>query len=158
MVEFCGELSDSCKSYVQKSMTKVASFAALITLVVLSIPIIIVTILWHWIVILFLLIPILALIFTSIPKLNSPMKVLNLYLPQKMAIQNGIINIECKKLTQSRPMSAVKKVVDLGEWYQIIFYFPQKSLYFVCQKNLITKGSIEEFEEIFEGKIIQVEI
>ena len=33
------------------------------------------------------------------------------------------------------------------------FIFGKISDKFICQKDLLTKGSLEEFERIFEGKI-----
>ena len=47
-----------------------------------------------------------------------------------------------------------KKVVDMGDWYKIYFYFPHKSNIFLCQKDLIVQGTIEEFENIMYGKIV----
>ncbi len=49
----------------------------------------------------------------------------------------------------------MKKITDEGDWYQIIFYFPHKVGDCICQKDLITEGSIEEFENIFEGLIVK---
>ena len=52
-----------------------------------------------------------------------------------------------------KPISKVKKVIDMGEWYYIIFKFGDISNSWICQKDLITQGTIEDFEKIFEGKI-----
>lgn len=52
----------------------------------------------------------------------------------------------------------VKKVVDFGEFYKIIFCFPKKTYDCICQKNLVTKGSIEDFEEIFSELIVRKNI
>ena len=49
----------------------------------------------------------------------------------------------------------VKKVIDKGNFYIILFYFPHKDVNFICQKDLIVEGTIEEFEEFFEGKIVR---
>ena len=49
----------------------------------------------------------------------------------------------------------VKCIFDFGDWYHIVFKFPTKSIYCVCQKNLLEEGTIEEFETIFEGKIVR---
>ena len=49
----------------------------------------------------------------------------------------------------------VKKVIDKGNFYIILFYFPHKDVNFICQKDLIVEGTIEEFEELFEGKIVR---
>ena len=52
-------------------------------------------------------------------------------------------------------IDSVKRVVDYGEWYDFVFYYSDRDLYFVCQKSLLTKGTLEEFEALFEGKIVR---
>jgi len=49
----------------------------------------------------------------------------------------------------------VKKVYDYGEFYFISFYFGKISCYFICQKSLLTQGTIEDFEKLFDGKIVK---
>lgn len=44
----------------------------------------------------------------------------------------------------------IESVYDYGEYY----HFWQGDL-FICQKSLITQGTLEEFERLFEGKIIR---
>lgn len=63
--------------------------------------------------------------------------------------KDGLIDGE-KNNTVGR-VSKVAKVIDMGGWYHIIFHYGQS--YFICQKNLIVKGTIKEFEKLFEGKI-----
>lgn len=43
----------------------------------------------------------------------------------------------------------------MGDWYVIDFYFPYKNLFFICQKNLLIQGSIDEFERLFEDNIVK---
>lgn len=42
-----------------------------------------------------------------------------------------------------------------GEFYDIIFYFSNKVLNCICQKDLIVEGTMEEFEKLFEDKIVR---
>ncbi len=49
----------------------------------------------------------------------------------------------------------VKEVGDYGEFYYIVFSRPNAEPSVLCQKDLIVKGSIEEFEKFFDGKIIK---
>lgn len=158
MIEFCGELSSECKQYMIKNETKNAFIGALIVSVLFSIIIIILAFLWEWIAILFIIIPILLVIFQIIPHTKKSLSLMiGLIVPKKLNISEGLIDIECERQSEIRSMSNVKKVLDLGEWYHIQFYFP-KSAHFVCQKDLITKGTIEEFEKLFEGKIVRKEL
>lgn|GEM_PF-2504130 len=62
-----------------------------------------------------------------------------------------------------KTISDVRKVIDYGEWYEIVFYGRKNGyyadeknlLYCICQKDLIVTGTIEDFEKLFEGKIIR---
>lgn len=56
-----------------------------------------------------------------------------------------------------RPIRKVQKVIDQGDFYELKFGwllnggFMKES--FICQKDLLTEGSLNEFESLFEGKI-----
>ena len=52
-----------------------------------------------------------------------------------------------------RYISDASRVIDYGEFYHICFPFGKICNEFICQKNLLTKGTLEEFEALFEGKI-----
>lgn len=54
-----------------------------------------------------------------------------------------------------KSLSKVKKVLDCGDWYYIIFKFGDITNSWTCQKDLIIEGTIEEFEKLFEGKIVR---
>lgn len=56
---------------------------------------------------------------------------------------------------QKKPIKKVKKVIDAGEWYYLVFKWSGINASFVCQKNLLTQGTLEEFEALFEGKIVR---
>ena len=63
---------------------------------------------------------------------------------------NGKICYKCHKIQD------VKKILDYGEFYAIIFYFPNADRRFICQKDYIVQGTIEEFEQLFKGKIVRL--
>ena len=52
-----------------------------------------------------------------------------------------------------KPIKKIKKVLDDKDCYYVIYGDMNNSI--VCQKNLLTEGSIEEFEALFQGKIIR---
>ncbi len=52
-------------------------------------------------------------------------------------------------------ISKVKKVIDYDTYYFVCFRIIDGKAGIVCQKNLLTEGTIEEFEELFKGKIIR---
>ena len=50
-----------------------------------------------------------------------------------------------------KPLKKVKKILDAQNCYYIIYADINNSI--VCQKDLLVEGTIEEFEELFAGKI-----
>ena len=78
----------------------------------------------------------------------------SLILPKTIRLQGDTIISESEKFCETRNLGDVKEVIDKGDWYQIKFFFPNKSARFVCQKSLTTQGSLAEFEKIFEAKLI----
>ncbi|MBR2971777.1 MAG: hypothetical protein IKC61_02480 [Clostridia bacterium] len=53
-------------------------------------------------------------------------------------------------------ISKAKRVNDYGDFYEIVFPLSAGiSENFICQKSLLTKGTLEEFEALFEGKIVR---
>ena len=59
------------------------------------------------------------------------------------------------KVWRTRKLSRVKKVLDCGEVYYIIFKFGDITNSWVCQKSNIISGTIEEFESLFKDKIVK---
>lgn len=59
--------------------------------------------------------------------------------------QNGVIT--------TKPVKKIKKVVDYGGYYLLFVNRWDASNSIICQKDLLADGNIEEFENIFAGKI-----
>ncbi len=55
-------------------------------------------------------------------------------------------------VTLEQNVRNVRWVLDFGEWYHIVFRSKFDQGRFVCQKDLLVKGTIEEFESLFEEK------
>ena len=78
-------------------------------------------------------------------------------LPQSIIIENGEVetvgtgelSYKCKSIQD------IKEIRDMGNFYAIIFYFPNMDRRFICQKDLLVEGTIEEFEELFKDKIVR---
>ena len=47
----------------------------------------------------------------------------------------------------------VKKLVDYDKYYYILYGGANRAI--ICQKDLLVEGTIEEFENIFAGKIVR---
>lgn len=57
------------------------------------------------------------------------------------------------------PVSGIKQIKDYGEFYRIKLYVVSYIGYdfdiFNCQKDLLIKGTLEEFEKMFDNKIVR---
>ena len=87
-------------------------------------------------------------------------RILSFKIPIRLVIDANTISTTAlgeKESMKTKPLAAVKKVIDRGEWYDIIFKYGNMSNSWVCQKDLIKKGTIDEFEEIFKSKILRQE-
>ncbi len=74
-------------------------------------------------------------------------------LPKKVIINEGVITSVSDKTTISKNIAQIKVIRDCGEFYHIVFPRIYIDAVFVCQKNLLSKGTIEEFELLFRDKI-----
>lgn len=73
--------------------------------------------------------------------------------PRRVYIENDIIICQSNALVESRSIQDVKEVRDYGGFYYLVFPFGKYSYRFVCQKDLLTSGTIADFEAMFVGKI-----
>lgn len=86
--------------------------------------------------------------------------------PKKVLAQRIYIDTEEETIIREHDSSDVKevfhmlntveKVLDYGEWYYFDFAYGDKDNCFACQKDLLTQGTLEEFEALFQGKIERV--
>jgi hypothetical protein len=74
-------------------------------------------------------------------------------LPKRIYIKDDHIVCIADRYTDSKFISDVNKVIDHGEFYELCFPLGKVSEKFICQKDLLTKGSLREFESIFKKKI-----
>ncbi len=74
-------------------------------------------------------------------------------LPKNIVIDDEFIICKTNQGGETRLISDVKSVIDHGEFYQFVFPFGKISTNFICQKELLVKGSLKEFEAIFEEKL-----
>lgn len=59
------------------------------------------------------------------------------------------------KKTRKKQLKQIRKVIDAGECYYVIYKWGEITNCIICQKDLIREGTIEEFEELFKGKIVK---
>lgn len=79
-------------------------------------------------------------------------------LPKKIYIRDELIVSISDEYTDTKFITDIKEVYDYGDFYVVLFPFGKLSHHFVCQKSLITNGSLEEFETLFENMIVKKSI
>lgn len=153
MIEFNGYLSGKALEKFQENARKLGQNLFIVSLLLL-LPVIIyiAKIFREWMIIgIYCL---LIIIFPVLLRLPNRKKADLGITPKRIYTDGEHIVCIADKYTESRLVDEVSKVLDYGEFYILVFPFGRVSEKFVCQKNLLTKGSIEEFEALFEGKIV----
>lgn len=75
--------------------------------------------------------------------------------PKRIFLEDDRIVCVADKYEESRWIDDVKQVRDCGAFYELVFPMGKLSEKFICQKSLLSKGSLDEFEALFEGKMIK---
>ena len=76
-------------------------------------------------------------------------------LAKQIYIKDGMIFYVTDKGTVTQALEGVKGVRDFGEYYVLIFRDSGNFSQIICEKDLLTNGTIEQFEELFDGKIVR---
>ena len=151
MIIFCGTLSNKSKSYIIKRAKFISFIGLTFASLILLVPMILLTIknIIYIIALIFVIfLPVLAF-------LPIKGKSLQKIVPTKIIIEKETITSEGVSFNYHRQISTIKKIVDFGEYYHIFFNFSNKCENFICQKDLIINGTIEEFEQMFKDKIVK---
>ncbi len=155
MIEFNGYISEKAKKYFIKKGIILGQNLALSS-VALILPIIFTLALEmkNWLLLclycsLFIIIPVLV----RIPKSKKEQLSIT---PKRIFVEGEFIICVADKYTESRLIRDAKQVRDFGEFYEIVFPFGKISDKFICQKNLLTKGTLEQFESLFNGKLQRI--
>lgn len=157
MIVFEGALSDSAKKYHTKN--------ALLNLLVFSVFLIALIIPFCHFMFLFIssfvrtdsflfkmfaAIPVFAVIaaVVCVFKINTGAA------PKKVTLTDETVTSFTSKTPITKYTHEVTEVLDLGEFYHLKFKERSFNSYFICQKSLLKEGSLEEFKNLFQGKII----
>jgi hypothetical protein len=151
MIEFKGEITSKNAIDSQGRMLKkvliICSIAAMLFMLVLLgansfFRILILT-----------FIPITMIVMVIIP--NKYMA----FLPERLFVdldERTIVSQKSGTGETFKMLDDVTKVEDFGDYYAFYFNNRVSGLGFVAQKDLITQGTIEEFEEIFKEVLVRV--
>ena len=154
MIEFKGEINGASKKFLIKYLTLAQFLCSLIVSVLAFILIAVFALTVSslaWV----CLIPVSVLLVGSlIPPTKNAQK---LFVPKCVFIDltEGSVVQVCEKTERFHMLENVKCIIDYGEWYYFKFCYSDRDPYFVCQKNLLSQGTLEEFEILFQDKIIR---
>lgn len=149
MIEFEGYISGLAEQFFWKKARKLSQNILFVSILVFLPIFILVAVKSHnWLLLggyctLFLWVPLLA----CIPKSKKEKLAL---LPKRVYTEDEYIISIAGDREEYRLISDAKQVRDHGEFYEIIFPFGKVSDKFICQKDLLTKGTLEEFEALFD--------
>lgn len=158
MIKFQGELSKECKKYMRTRDSLVGVIAAAIGGAVIAVPIILFACQFFPPVAGVIVYVLCWLVAVGGAFLAPSLKDMDKIAPHELRIdtEDDLVVIFAEQYTDDRSLSKVEYIYDCGDWYVFKFSegpnFPPR---FVCQKNLIVEGTIEEFEKMFEGKIVR---
>jgi len=159
MIEFMGRLTGNAFKYYKKTMMKTLQIVLLIAFGI-GMPIMFFVFNSIGSVDLeFMLFTALLFVLTAI---FSPYLILIFAkgdVTRRIYINDGLVNaVSCEGRTRSAQICAIKKVKDFGDYYAMTLpgICAIVSVYFICEKDLLTNGTIEQFEELFDGKIVRM--
>lgn len=155
MVEFNGYITGVAEKHFNKKTRVIGRLLLLVSMLLVCIPLIICCVnIQNWLIVKICCFGFAVVtLITYIPKSEKKQK---MFIPRKIFIQDDCITCIADKYTETKFIKDVKKVNDYGEFYELIFPFGQISEKFICQKSLLSKGSLSDFESLFEGKIKRV--
>lgn len=153
MIEFNGELTGNAKKYYMKRNISFWRKFTLFGSLIVCVPLAIFSVIKHM-PILFCISCVVLLCAYFSPCL---IKIVKGVMPEKFYIEEDIISCDIGGQSESIFLEDIKEIHDYGEFYSFMFTNGQYTPHFICQKDLLSKGTIEEFESLFKGKIIKVE-
>lgn len=154
MIEFKGYLTGSALKHLRKSYFKIMCGVLSIAFIIcVAIMISIIGIdAEDWLLAILLLTPVYLIFCVLLPYLL--MKFDKTHIPKQITINNNIIFCITDEIgADSRKIEQIKEVRDYSEYYVVICKGLNIPPHFICQKDLLTQGSIDEFESLLAGKI-----
>ena len=152
MFEFKGELSVECKKRASRKEKMVGFICCSIPSLIFSVITIIISLDDAWALLFFIA----WIYFPIIPLIPVNKKNQGLRFPNRIYIDENDVISESDKFHHEIPLDYIKSIKDFGQYYVITFICPTRESQFTCQKDLITIGTIEKFEEFFKDKILKL--
>ena len=98
-------------------------------------------------------------LFIILILLLCPSKAFVFLTPKRVYIDledRTIVSVTNESRETFRMIDDIVQVKDHGEFYTFKFTSQRNFITFIAQKDLITQGTIEEFEEIFEEVLVRI--
>ena len=152
MIKFSGEISHKCRKFLINRIKTMTFIASSISSIIFIIPFIFMTM---YINIIFILFIIIFFLFPLLSFLPPSEKTINKITPSSISINDNLLISKGSNFYYETDISWVTKILDYEDWYYIKFNFLYKNQTYICQKNLLIEGSIEDFENLFKGKIVR---
>lgn len=151
-IEFCGLLTGAAEAFFWKKSINSGQMIMLSSIAIVSpwcaflslklgnfIPLLVCGIL-------FLLTPLLV----RLPKSQKEKMRLT---PNRIYVEDDCIVCVSDEYVERKYIDDAKYVFDHGEFYEFVFPFGKVSDKFICQKSLLTQGTLEAFESIIGSKL-----
>lgn len=149
MICFSGVIDNPSKKYFLRKMIKKICMLFVIMFIVLGIPSIFIAIRFQ--IYTFLIVSFLTSICPFLILLLSYRE----YIATRITIDTEEIQIEARANCRICGIEEVEMILDHGSFFDIKIYSPTRIFNCICQKDLIVEGTIEEFEKLFEDKIVR---
>ena len=159
MFVFRFDFEGPAKDYLIREEVKAARIARLIVFFSSIILALGIGIIWYYSYIALIIsmgIVLLSFVFLIVVRQwDNPINELSNVVPTTITIEDDKIERSGVQSYRLVNIQDIKEIWDMGSFYAIVFYFPNMDRRFICQKDLIARGTIEEFENLFQGKIIK---
>ena len=154
MIEFRGHMDGAALKYFLKRSRVLGQKMVLITWALLCPPAVLLTLkIGKWIVLAaYLLIGVCVWLLCYIPQSK---KTIRATIPKRIFTDGESIVCVADKYTESKLIADVKLVREFEEFYELVFPFGNVSDKFICQKGLMVEGTAEQFEHLFQGKLVR---
>lgn len=152
MIEFNGYITGAAKKHYDKINRRMGrSIMLVVLLLVMPIIIVLAIMARMWLILPgYAFLMVVGIVAIQLPKSKTEDKK---FTTKRVYVKEGYITYESDVTEQTKDIDLVRVVYDYGEFYELKFPFGNMSTQFICQKDLLTRGTLEEFEALFEGKL-----
>lgn len=160
MIEFKGELSEQSKRHFIKDLRKKFCIVMTIYSNIMCLPIVVLlSIYLHFTCAFLIVIPTIMCTVVFLYEMKDAEYIKN-FAPESVTIDDNTLIGTTSNHKEVRMLTDVKRVLDYGiyYWIKVRFRLLHRGDVFACQKDLMTQGTIEEFEELFKDKLVRKEI